>query len=182
MISFFVAGLPKSMKVGGVARFQRGDRVHMVPKRGNTEWALLVGEVARRYAPEVPFEGGLIFTATFYMPRPSSARKSDVVPLKRPDLDNLLHKLTDQFNAVFWHDDSQVVDVVARKRFATDRPDRRTGVEISVAPFSFFCPVVSHSPPSAASVNPPTPPVDKAVDNYELPLSRGRGLGERFAP
>jgi Holliday junction resolvase RusA-like endonuclease len=170
MISFFVAGLPKTMKVGGVARFQRGDKVHMVPKRGNTDWALLVGQVGRTHAPRVPAEGPLVFVATFYMPRPARARKADVVPLKRPDLDNLLHKLTDQFNAVFWQDDSQVVELVARKRFATDREDRRTGVEITIAPFSFvsaakkFCSGVSTLPLSTGSIGSPALPVDTIVD------------------
>jgi Holliday junction resolvase RusA-like endonuclease len=52
-----------------------------------------------------------------------------VFPLKRPDIDNLMHKLTDHFNGVFWLDDSQVIDLVVRKRFARDG---RTGVEIVV--------------------------------------------------
>jgi len=42
-----------------------------------------------------------------------------------------MHKLTDQFNGVFWADDSQIVDVIARKRFAADG---RPGVEIIVEP------------------------------------------------
>ena len=133
MIQFFVAGLPKSMKIGGVARFQRGGKVHMVPKRGNTEWATLVGQLGRAAAPATPLAGAVSFTARFYVPRPQSGKRL-AFPLKRPDLDNLLHKLTDQFNGVFWQDDSQVVDVVARKRFATEREDGRPGVEIVVAP------------------------------------------------
>ena len=48
-IEFFVAGIPKSMKIAGVARFQRGGKVHMVPKRGHTEWALLVGQIAEQF-------------------------------------------------------------------------------------------------------------------------------------
>jgi len=134
MISFFVAGLPKSMKIGGVARFGRGDKVHMVPKRANTEWAILVGHVGRGYAPAQPLDGPLAFSACFYMPRPKSARKGAHAPLTRPDLDNLLHKLTDQFNGVFWHDDSQVVELSASKRYATDRSDHRPGVQITIGP------------------------------------------------
>lgn len=133
MIRFFVAGLPKSMKIGGVVRFRRGDTVHMAPKRGNSEWAILVGQIGRQHAPAVPYgpETPLSFTACFYFPRPTSASKKVAMPLKRPDLDNCLHKLTDQFNGVFWADDSQIVDLVARKRFAADG---RPGVEITVAP------------------------------------------------
>lgn len=130
MIRFFVAGLPKSMKVGGVARFQRGGKVHMVPKRGNTEWVTLVGHEGRQVMPPVPLDGPLSFSARFFMPRPTTLSKKVLLPLKRPDLDNLLHKLTDQFNGVFWKDDSQIVRVEGVKLFARDG---RIGVEITVA-------------------------------------------------
>jgi len=52
-----------------------------------------------------------------------------------------VHKLTDQFNGVFWADDSQIVDVVVRKRFALDG---RPGVEILVEPV----PVEMERPPA----------------------------------
>lgn len=130
MISFFVGGLPKSMQIIGTARFQRRGKVHMVPKRGNTEWATLVGQIGRTHAPAVPLTSPLAFTATFYMPRPAACPKRITLPVKRPDLENLIHKLTDQFNGVFWVDDSQIVDLITHKRFATDRP----GVAITVAP------------------------------------------------
>jgi Holliday junction resolvase RusA-like endonuclease len=134
MIRFFVAGTPKSMKVGGVARFMKGGKMHFVPKRGNDEWATLVGRIGRDYAPALLLEGPLMFIATFYVPRPTSLSKKTAhlaMPTKRPDADNLFHKLTDQFNGVFWADDSQLVDVVLRKRYPLDG---RTGVEIIVAP------------------------------------------------
>jgi len=129
IIKFFVAGLPKSMKVGGVARFQRHGKVHMVPKRGNTEWVTLVGHEGRQVMPPIPFDGPVTFLARFFMPRPSTLPKKIVLPLKRPDLDNLLHKLTDQFNGVFWKDDSQIVRLEAVKQFAQDG---RIGLEITV--------------------------------------------------
>jgi Holliday junction resolvase RusA-like endonuclease len=129
MIRFFVGGLPKSMKVAGIARFQRAGKVHMVPKRSNSEWATLVGQIGREYAPKTPLGGGLSFIAVFWMPKPATLKKTMVLPLKRPDLDNLMHKLTDQFNGVFWVDDSQIVDLHVYKRFTIDG---RTGVEIRI--------------------------------------------------
>ena len=44
---------------------------------------------------------------------------------------NLVHKLTDQWNGIFYADDSQIVDLVVRTRFALKG---RRGVEIIVAP------------------------------------------------
>lgn len=136
MIRFFVAGIPKSMSVGKTVRWQTKDhsRSGSFQKRENTEWALLIGEVGQGNAPEAPLKGALAFTALFYVPRPQSLPKRETAPLKRPDIDNLMHKLTDQWNGVFWDDDSQIVDLVARKRFAEDGPYKRPGVEITIAP------------------------------------------------
>ena len=96
MIRFFVGGLPRSMQIGGVARFRKGDKIHMVPKRNNSTWAVLVGEMGRAHAPEKLLEGGVSFTAIFHLPRPSSTPRKVALPLKRPDLENLTNKLTRQ--------------------------------------------------------------------------------------
>jgi len=115
MIKFFVAGLPRAMSVSktivaGNRRFQ---------KRANNEWALQVGYAGRAVAPAAPMKGALSFAAHFLVPKPKSARKVDTQPVKRPDLDNLIHKLTDQWNGVFYEDDSQIVRIVATKNYAT---------------------------------------------------------------
>ena len=134
MIRFFVAGIPKAMSVGKSVSFQRTGapiRQHF-QKRANTEWAILVGHIGRAHAPDVPLDGPLRFAATFYLPTPQAlAKHLAELPTKRPDVDNLMHKLTDFFNGVFWHDDSQIVDLVIAKRYAFNG---RPGVEITVAP------------------------------------------------
>jgi Holliday junction resolvase RusA-like endonuclease len=130
MIQFFVAGIPKAMSVGKTIRLpNKAGGFRQFQKRNNSDWSTLVGQIGRAHAPEIPLDCAVSFTALFYVPRPSTAPKRVVMPLKRPDIDNLVHKLTDQFNGVFWKDDSQIVDVIARKRFAADG---RTGVEITV--------------------------------------------------
>jgi len=133
MIRFYCAGIPKSMSVGKTVRWATKDKAHSgsFQKREHTEWATLLGQIGRDHAPPAPLKGALSFTALFYMPRPASLSKRETAPLKRPDIDNLIHKLTDQWNGVFWDDDSQIVDVIARKRFT---PDGRPGVEIIVEP------------------------------------------------
>ena len=128
MIHFFVAGIPKAMSVGASIAFTRAGVQHNFQKRRNTDWALMVGEVGRRYAPPTPLDGPIAFQAVFYLPRPASARKV-LAPLRRPDLDNLVHKLSDHFNGVFWRDDSQIIDFTVYKRFATHG---QPGVEITV--------------------------------------------------
>lgn len=129
-IRFFVAGIPKAMSVGKSKRVPMGPgRFKHFQGRVNTDWCSLVGHIGRQHAPPAPLEGPLSFTARFLLPRPATLPKKVRWPLKRPDIDNLVHKLSDQFNGVFWADDSQIVEFIARKRFPDDG---RVGVEILV--------------------------------------------------
>lgn len=134
-IHFYVPGVPKSMSVGTSFRFKRhGVNTHIQGRR-NTDWATLVGQIGREYAPAQPLDGPVSFTAVFHLPRPASLPKkaaATAMPVKRPDVDGLVHKLTDRFNGVFWHDDSQIVDFVAVKRYVA--PGGQPGVAITVAP------------------------------------------------
>jgi len=129
VIRFWVAGLPRSMQIQGVAGFKKAGKVHMVPKRANTPWAVLVGHEGRLHAPPTPFDGPVSIFFEFWMPRPASASKGVLFPLKRPDIDNLCHKLTDAWNGVFWVDDSQVIDSIARRRFSSNG---QTGLRVTV--------------------------------------------------
>ncbi len=131
MIQFFVAGVPKALSVGSSVRFKRHGVDTHIQGRRNTEWAVLIGHEGRAHAPERPSEGGIALTLRFFVARPTTASRKVTLPLKRPDLDNLCHKLTDQWNGVFWKDDSQVVDLVVQKRFPRDG---RTGVEVVIEP------------------------------------------------
>ncbi|KDC15366.1 RusA family crossover junction endodeoxyribonuclease [Bordetella bronchiseptica] len=40
------------------------------------------------------------------------------LPTKKPDADNVIKVIFDAINGVVWHDDTQVVDIVVRKRYA----------------------------------------------------------------
>jgi Holliday junction resolvase RusA-like endonuclease len=131
---FFVTGVPKAMSVGKAVRVPNpGGGFRQFQTRRNTEWAVLVGQIGRAHAPAKPLTGPMIFTARFYLPRPTCAPRHLQLPLKRPDWDNLCHKLTDQWNGVFWIDDSQIVDAHLYRRFAADG---RVGCEFTIEEFS----------------------------------------------
>jgi Holliday junction resolvase RusA-like endonuclease len=134
-IRFFVQGIPRAMSVGKAVRVpNKGGGFRQFQTRRNTDWAVVVGEIGRKYAPPTPLTGALIFMAMFYLPKPASIPRREAataMPIRRPDLENLMHKFVDHWNGVFWIDDSQITDWFARKRYPLDG---RTGVEITVAP------------------------------------------------
>lgn len=68
-----------------------------------------------------PFSGPVHLVIEFYMPRPKGAPKSRrVVPDVMPDLSKLIRSTEDALKtAAVWRDDSQVVDITTRKRYAT---------------------------------------------------------------
>ncbi|WP_205272537.1 RusA family crossover junction endodeoxyribonuclease [Lactococcus taiwanensis] len=79
----------------------------------------------------------LIVTLTFYIQPPSAFSKvkknasvldSESMPvIKKPDIDNLQKSVLDALNGYAWHDDNQISDIYARKRYSL-RP--RIEVEI----------------------------------------------------
>lgn len=91
--------------------------------------ALTVGEVV-----DAPIDGPVAVRLDFVMPRPKSTPKTRATPAatKKPDLDKLIRAILDAVTAVAWHDDSQVVSVVASKRLA--ELDERPGVLVRIEP------------------------------------------------
>lgn len=91
--------------------------------------------------------GPVLVDAVFYLPRPKShygtgrntSRLKDsapLVPTTKPDSDKILRSTLDALtSAQAYRDDSQVVDVQARKRYADGRPP---GAEITVKELTDF--------------------------------------------
>lgn len=65
----------------------------------------------------IPFDCALNLSARFIIPMPKSVSKikrelminGDILPAKKPDLDNYVKFVKDCFNGIVWIDDSQVV-------------------------------------------------------------------------
>lgn len=87
------------------------------------------------YLPSEPISMAVEMRITFYLPIPQSTPKRKriqmlngvILPTKKPDIDNLAYLVTNAFKGCVYHDDSQVVDMILRKRYS-DKP--RTVVEI----------------------------------------------------
>ena len=57
----------------------------------------------------------------FVFARPKSLPKRVEDHVKKPDLDNLIKAFKDAAKGILWHDDSQVVQMTARKAYG-DKP------------------------------------------------------------
>jgi Holliday junction resolvase RusA-like endonuclease len=80
----------------------------------------------RPYAPKEPLNTPLSVDITFYLPIPKGTAKllkqqminQTVYPTKRPDIDNLAYIVTNAMKDIVYVDDSQVVDLILRKRYS----------------------------------------------------------------
>lgn len=81
---------------------------------------------ATEHAPSKPMEGPIGMVLTVYRSTPKSfskrraalAEEGKLTPTTKPDVDNYLKGVKDALKGVIWRDDSQVVEVYARKRYS----------------------------------------------------------------
>lgn len=92
------------------------------------------------YAPTDPILGPVSLSITFHMQVPSSVSKTKrrlmlehvSPPHVRPDIDNLAYVVTNSMKHLFYHDDSQVVDLNLKKRYA-EQPK----ISITLKPYEY---------------------------------------------
>lgn len=98
------------------------------------EWRRLVADTAQRtiagLSEFVLFDGPVAIDLTFELPRPKSLPKRVTAHTKKPDLSKLLRSTEDALTGVVWRDDSQVVEVRLRKRYAAPTEPARAIVSI----------------------------------------------------
>lgn len=93
----------------------------------NKGWQSIVADAASQ-ALQLPenrgkhFAGPIEMAVCFYLPRPKTLLTKklaarDVPHVKKPDVDKLARSCADALKGVVWNDDSQVTDLIARKRY-----------------------------------------------------------------
>lgn len=98
----------------------RGHAVVYTPKKTRVSEADVKAAIRQeimkqeRFAASVP----LVLWVTFYRQKPKTASKKVTQPVKNPDLDNYLKTLLDALNKFAYPDDSQIVNIHAKKAFA----------------------------------------------------------------
>jgi len=100
-----------------VIKTRRGQVFTVTPgKCGETE--IMIRKYVMEHAKvKFPKPTPLRLEVTFYVPKPKSLPKSRKHPSTRPDLDNYLKLFKDALNKYLWDDDSQIVEVKARKAY-----------------------------------------------------------------
>lgn len=90
------------------------------PKKTRVAEADIKAAIRNKIAKLERFGAGeaLVLWVTFFVVRPKNAPKRVIYPVKRPDLDNYLKTLLDALDKFAFPDDSQIVNIHAKKAFA----------------------------------------------------------------
>jgi Holliday junction resolvase RusA-like endonuclease len=67
------------------------------------------------YRPKKLLLGPIKLEVDFFIKPPARGRRA--YPTTRPDTDNLIKSVSDSCNGIFWKDDSQIVEIYARKLY-----------------------------------------------------------------
>jgi len=123
-ITFTIPGKPVAK--GRARAFVRNGHVaHYTPKE-TADYERLVRETAQEaMIGQAPLDGPVALVVIALVPIPASwsrrrqqaAGAGATVPTSRPDLDNIVKAIKDGLNGVAWRDDSQVVELRARKSY-----------------------------------------------------------------
>lgn len=118
-IEFFVAGeaRPQGNKRAGW-NSKTGKAFVRETTKGHQQWRDLVANAAQRYADRLIL-GPVQLDLDFRMPRPKSLpKRRDTPHTKAPDALKLGRAVEDSLRQVLIRDDSQVVEIRVRKRYA----------------------------------------------------------------
>lgn len=103
-------------------------------ERAHKDWRGTVTSAALdAMGPHPMVQGPLVVTMVFALQRPKShPKRRRTWPVARPDVDKLARAVLDSCNQVVWRDDTQVVDLRARKVWAEIDIPHGAGVDVTV--------------------------------------------------
>lgn len=111
---------PRATSVGG--------RVRMYDPAKSRNYKQYVQQIAQPYMPVDPITGPIEMRVTVYRKLLKSFSKAKrqqaidgvLLPISKPDADNLAKTFMDALNGIAYKDDSQIVTLIAEKRYAEE--------------------------------------------------------------
>jgi len=133
-VTFTVVGNPATKGSARAVRDKRTGKARLLAsasaknERGQRAWATAVGWAARA-AVRVPVEGPVMVKVLFRIATTDPKRDGAHHAVNgRQDLDKLLRCTLDALTGIAYHDDGQISQVIASKRWTTGEP----GAEITI--------------------------------------------------
>ncbi len=123
-IKFVVLGEPIPQ---GRPKFARiGNHVTAYDPARSRNYKAIVRDEAIKVKPDKPLEGPLRLEVRVYKSIPKSfsnkkrlaAINGDVLPITKPDLDNIIKGIKDAIKSIIYRDDAQVVSIKADKLYS----------------------------------------------------------------
>jgi len=103
-------------------------QVRMYDHKKSRDYKTYVQEIAAYHMPSTPIEGPIEMRVTIYkevLKSFSKKKRQEALdgihlPVTRPDVDNLAKTFMDALNGMAYKDDSQIVTLIAEKRYAEE--------------------------------------------------------------
>ena len=110
----------------GRARSTRSGKHYTPRKTVIAEEAIRLQSVSSK--PKAALESPINLKNTFFRSIPRSwsnkkqflALEGNVYPVSKPDISNTVKTVEDALNKIYWNDDSQIVDLNTKKRYAAE--------------------------------------------------------------
>ncbi|RUL56477.1 RusA family crossover junction endodeoxyribonuclease [Lysinibacillus antri] len=120
--------IPGDVQAQQRPKFSRaGNGVKAVDPQESRDYKSFVRLVASQHAPDVLITEPIKLTIDVYRKIPKDKQtgpkmkligEGKLRPTTKPDIDNLAKGIKDGLSKVLWHDDSQVIELVARKWYS----------------------------------------------------------------
>ncbi|CAN7418667.1 RusA family crossover junction endodeoxyribonuclease [Paraburkholderia hospita] len=126
-VSFTVDGEPVAKGRPRASRTDTGVRMHTPKKTKSYESKIRAAATAAMFG-SIPFGRPVAITVSIYLPIPASwpkarqtkARIGVIRATNKPDADNVLKAIKDGMNGIVYEDDSQVVELSAKKGYGVE--------------------------------------------------------------
>lgn len=133
-LSFTIPGDVQAQQRPKFSRMGKG--VSVRDPKESKDYKAFVRLVAAEYAPEELIVEPVKLNISVYrkIPKSFSKKKNNEAvegilrPITKPDIDNLVKGIKDGCSKVLWHDDSQVISLVANKYYS-DNPRAEVTIE-----------------------------------------------------